>query len=569
MPTLTSPTTGEPTTITSPPVAAKSGLYWPAFGVFAFFIGFFCIWASLDHTAPTWDGAGHALRGYQCADILKAHICVSHKVMNLLTVNSFYPPFTYFCHGLLHTVLGGGEWVDALGRLFWYGLAGFSIYKTAALVLEDRATAALATAIFYLYPGTYGVSHAILLLDIPLTSMIFLSIWRMCVWRTQQTWGQAVVLGVVLGLACLTKQTAALFFAVPAILLVAQAIWRKQWASVAQLGLVGLLSGGLFLLWAVPNFTAFKEFVAQNQSVMHNEGPLALWSGNLWQYSYLATTALSPLGVIALLVGLPHLRVQKRLWLWVATACGALVLHTVLNWIPQFRYLLPAAGYTAILSAAGIMMLWRTEKFWYRAGIVVAGLYAMLVFLDLNLTPYPINLPPSFERQTGISWIRKSYPAGMKSEPISPTPPSDDWGYDWTFNFIDKTDGHSKSTLCVLPDLAELNTPGFMYYARVRESGVILTTYRLWSMAGYDFIDPPNLPWVRWFLLLQNSNQKAGREFCNEAAKQRYDKFVNMLKTDKTYALAARKNIPGGGELLLYMNTTRPAEPIVDTKGRR
>jgi hypothetical protein len=531
------------------------GIYWPALVVFGVFIGFFAIWASLDHTTPTWDGAGHALRGYQCADILQAHTAFKHKVLNLLTVNSFYPPFSYFVHGLLHLTLGDGAWIDGLARFLWYSLAGVSLYKTATTLLKDQAVGAVAAAIFYLYPGTFGVSHSILLLDMPLTAMIFFSTWQLARWYEQPTWAKTVALGFALGCTFLTKQTALMFFALPLTILFAQSCWRKNWRSALQLVCVGLIAGGCFLCWALPNLAAFKQFVGQNQDAMKKPSMLALWANNLWLYVYLGSIALSPLGLAIFSLSLFNRSALNKLWLVLATAGGALILHTVLNWIPQFRYILPATAFTAILSAAAIVPLWRSNARYVRATMLVAGVYALYVFVEMNLSPWPLPVTAAVERATGIGWIRQSYPVGMKSEPISPTPSTGDWGYDWTFNKIQELDGAQKSTLCVLPDLAELNTPGFMYYARVRRSPVQLTTYRLWSMVGYDFIDPPNLPWVRWFLLLQNSNQKAGREFCTPAAASRYQKLVTLLKTDKAFVLMGRKNIPGGGELLLYRNT--------------
>jgi hypothetical protein len=216
---------------------------------------------------------------------------------------------------------------------------------------------------------------------------------------------------------------------------------------------------------------------------------------------------------------------------------------------------LPATAYTAVLSGALIVTWWRSDRKYAKPALVLTGAYALFVFLEVNLSPWPLPIPVAVEQATGISWIRKSYPAGMKSEPVSPTPFGGDWGYDWTFDTIKQADGNEKSTLCVLPDLAELNTPGFMYYAKARGSAVQLTTYRLWSMVGYDFIDPPNLPWVRWFLVLQNCREKDGREFATPAAAQRYQKLIKLLRTDKTYKLVGVKSIPAGGELLLYRNT--------------
>lgn len=533
------------------PAKLAGSVYLPAVFVIAFFVGVLLLWSMLDHTIPVWDSAAHLLRGYQCVDIAQAHMGFRHKIKTLSQISSFYTPLTYYLHAVLISALGPASWVDVIPRLSWYATACVSLYLLARKCFDDKMVATYAVAVWCLYPGAYGVSRAFALLDIPMTAMVFLSLWAGLVWNQQRTWRNAALLGLVLGLTFLTKQTAVLFLIAPMAFLFLREARHKNLQTCLMLVLSGAIGGLFFAAWAIPNYKAFKEFVGQNQSVMADQPIMTLFFGNLTNYITAGATVISLVGTILFIAALIFAKNKSKTWFVATGILSALFFHSILNWIPQFRYMLPATGLTAMITASLLVQLWRSQQPTKRLLVGALAAYGAFIFVSLSFTPWPLPIISALEVPTGLSLVRQYYGTDQISEPFWPRPKSD-WGHDWLISSMQQQVGDAQIPLHLFSDTKELNAGGLAYVAKLHKSKIMPITFRQWSMAGYDFAyTKEQLDWCKWFAVLQNSTQAAGREFRTKDAQSNYDKLIALVTNDPTYEKVGTKALPDGSSLLL------------------
>lgn len=537
-----------------PESVARNKIYAPAVLLLTLLVGSLIYWCVLDHHIPVWDSACHLLRGYDCADLIQAHIGFRRKVLSLLTVSSFYTPLTYYLHGLLIAGFGASIWVDVLPKIFWYATCLTGLYLLARKSFGDRLPATITVAIWATYPCTYGLSRAFALLDVPMTAMVFLSLWLCMVWDGAKSWRNACLLGLMMGLTFLTKQTAVIFLITPMLFLLGRALIRGDKKSFSMLVVAGIIGGAFFGAWAVPNYAAFKHFVAQNQSVLANQPFHELFLTNLRGYLEQAAREISIGGLAAFLAALAALAFsthRKTLSFVGLASISAFVLHCCLNWIPQFRYLLPVTGFTAMVTAAFLIGLWQSRTLMAKGVAIIFALYGSTIFVLLSFSPHPLHIPRAVEEATGFGAIRGPYVTDQISEPYWPHPKAD-WGHEWILGEIAKRENNKPVSLCLLPDTKELNVPGFDYFARLHRSTVKPTSFRYWTMTGYDFVyGPEQLKNIKWYAVLKNSKQDAGREFRGSKSETAYRSLIELLSDQQQYETVGQKLLPDSSVLFL------------------
>lgn len=526
-------------------------VYFPAVVVICFFVAALAIWTMLDHHVPVWDSAGHLSRSYQCADLLQAHMGFRRKVLSLVTVSSFYPPLTYYLHGGLLALLGPSALVDSAPKLFWYGLALMGVYLVAKESFSDRRTGAVAAALWAMYPGLYGNSRALALLDIPLCAMVFLSLYFCLVWNKSQTLRHAALLGTCLGLTFLTKQTAAIFLAVPIALLFVKACMHRRRNSAMMLVFASGIGISFFGLWYLANYIAFREFVAQNQSVMQRLSFAELFQSNIRTYVDQTVTALTVFGTALFGFGCLQVTRLRQGWLIGASAVSALLIHSALDWTPQFRYLEPATVFPAIITASLLVAMWQSKYLLFKLIPHLVALVGISTFVLLSFFPYPFPIAKEFEKSIGFDKVRAPFGTDQVAEPFWPRPDLD-WGHGWLVSIIEKREGGKEAYICLLSDTQELNQPSLMYYCLLHRSKVRSTSFRTWTMAGYEFnYTKEQLRYIKWFGVLKNTDKMPCREFRSLQAEQNFKDLINQLSDRRQYALVGIKRLPDGSELHL------------------
>lgn len=521
--------------------------------VICLFVGLLVIWSAIDHTVPNWDSACHLLKGYQCHDLFREHTAIKHKLMDLMHVSTFYPPLVYWVEGLSHFLPLSGQLVDLLPRMTAYSLACIALYKLASHVLEDCKTAAIAVALFCFYPGMYGVSHAAGLLDVPLVASVFVTLWSLQAWRTNKTFLGALLAGVAAGLAILTKQSAAFFIAPAYLYLFCELLSERDHRNVLVLSVSGLVAASLPAPWFIVNFADMKNFIATNRGANLPDSLLGLVSNNARDYALGMRsnlgTVLTGLFLLSLFIKRPG---HKQAMVAVASVVGCLALLP-LAWVPGPRYLLPALGWIAIVSAAGIVQLWDTKRLLPRAFVACVLAHAALTFYCLNFTPYPLPQLSTLERNGIVE--RDYYDIENRSVPGPPMPYSN-WA-DYIFGCIQQRSSlHQPTSLCVLAEKQQVGPAALQYLVRMHDYKIGVVTFATWTMKGFRFdYTPEQFDSVDWFLKLEGSppfDSPWQKPFCDDDSVGKYQWIVRRLKNPRLFERVGRNRLPDGSFEVLY-----------------
>lgn len=524
--------------------AQSRKIYWPAVTVITIAVLGLAVWSMLDYSLPRWDDSCHLLRGDECATILKSREALSHKIAKLATFSSYYPPLIYYVHGILVALLGFSPLANVLPKFFWFGLSLVSLYLLGRKVFVDKRVATVAVAIFSTYPLILGSSHKFLV-DIPMTAMVFASLWRLLEWKDKPTWPNATILGITMGLAFLSKQSAALFLAAPlAVLLIANL--RRNRQSALMLVFAGAVASSLLLSWVIPNYSACRETVA---TLNGNGAPAASFQGsfsNLISYITQIPQAFSLVGLSGALASLLYFPAQRQLWLPALGVLSALLALTCVPWLPttpQIRYAMPLLGFTALSTAALLVFLWQREAVLSKGLVLAFCGYMLLQYSFLNFVP--IHNAASMPLQAFFPQSKDAYT------------PFEDWGHEWIVKTVDEAAHHQPAWLIVLPDKSKLTVGGIKYVAKLHNSPVQPTTWRVFTVQGYQFDYPEEmLTYPNYYLVMEGSQKKDGAKFIDQKTEQRFNNLISILKTSGNHERIGSKTLPDGSVLTLF--NTKP-----------
>lgn len=527
-------------------------IYWPIVGVIGAFLVGLSVWLLLDHSMPRWDMTCHLMRGHECASILQAHQNVFHKIAKLVTFTSYYPPLTYYVHGALVAILGPSLFVDASLRIFWLGLCCLSLFLVGQKLFKDKIVATLSVAVFCTYPLICGASHTAMI-DLPMAGMVFLSLWRLLEWKDHKTWRNSAIFGIALGLALLSKQSAALFVFAPLTVLLISYLRTSRKMALMLIVSVAIASAFL-LVWLIPNYSTCKEIVSTMNGTKVPDGSVTdsckyVYSNsfieNLLVYEDLSAKGFSLIGLVAFLASLSCLAAQRKLWIPVLGSIGALVVLTGVPWlpaVPEARFIMPVLGYAALSTACLLVWLWRSQS--------ALAKFIVLVFCGAMVVQYTLMnfVPEQLYRSWGLLPLAKQLQLSDYSYK-----PFEDWGNEWVVRTVDKAANHQPSWLIVLPDKRSLQVGGLKYLARICNTQVQPTTWRIFTIDGYVFDYPPEvLKYPNYYLVMQGSKEADGFKFVDTATAKRFVDLIKILKTSRDFERIGTKSLPDGSVLVLY-----------------
>lgn len=361
----------------------------------SFFFLLFLVWTSLDRTIPMWDAAYHLADGYSTRDLLLEHICLKKKLLAILKISTWYPPLFQWvlCFFLLMPV--PSSLAERLPAIAFYGIGIFAIYRLGRLLCNDPTIASVAASIYATIPVVCTCTHSRGLLDTPLTSMCMLAIWLMARWNLSQTLANSLILGLAVGLTCLTKQTGILYLMPPVILLVIQRIRLGDFAALKKLTYGLALGGVLYLSWFLPNLYGIRKELDQwVDSFSYLGSGLPLWFRQMNFYLIdKAPKCLSLPLTIVFVVSLFNLRAQRNLRLPASTFIGFFILCAFCWDARTFRYALPIVGYISLSSAALLVDFWRSGRVLLKAFDISFAVYLLALYFSISFTPYPFPRP--------------------------------------------------------------------------------------------------------------------------------------------------------------------------------
>lgn len=183
----------------------------------------------------------------------------------------FRAPFYVFCLGLLYAVFGTSLWV---GRLFGIAIGIVSVFMTYLLGrrIANKRVGIIAALIHAVYPLTLYF-EAELLLDPLFTLLLQIAVYLLIIWLEKKTPHKALAVGLILGLAAITRPTALVILP---LLIIAAIIYRKSIPKYAiQLSLFVIGSG----LVIIPVF-ARNLAIANDPVLISSQGGINFYIGN-------------------------------------------------------------------------------------------------------------------------------------------------------------------------------------------------------------------------------------------------------------------------------------------------
>ena len=183
----------------------------------------------------------------------------------------FRAPFYVFCLGMLYSVFGISLWV---GRIFGAAIGIVSVLMTFLLGrrIANARVGTVAAVIHAVYPIVLYF-EAELLLDPLFTLLLQVALYRLLIWLETKKPGEALIVGLILGLAAITRPTVLVL--VPP-LLIAVIIFRRSIPKyVTQLALLVIGLGIVITPVFVRNLA-----VAGDPVLISSQGGINFYIGN-------------------------------------------------------------------------------------------------------------------------------------------------------------------------------------------------------------------------------------------------------------------------------------------------
>jgi len=518
------------------------------------------VWVAFDHSTPCYDTAVHRLASMTICDLLHHAHCRSLEwYRSLFAVNSLYPPLFYFLSGSLKVIFGRLSCTDRIVNLMFVAIQFWAVYQAALLTCKSRTEALMAGIIVFLYPLTFWAAHNVLL-DCGANAMVALGLCTFLWWSKGATASKSLLLGLVLGLAALTKSHTIAFFVGPVLVELVRTLKERSLWRFKQLGLTVLLSGSIVLPWlllAGPTVFRFVADIQQQDFGIHNR--VAECFDNLYRYSLIdpGGLLLSPLWFAVFVAGLLYAMrtlTPEKVYLIASLLVGILVCSSF-RWVHQARYIAPISAITAILSADVLGQAWLSRKLLPRALCALVFGLAALQFLIMGFAPYPIQLPDWLEKLSKKSVVGYGQPRAVRGAmgvSFYPIPPQD-WGMVWTLSTIERMSQGREQIIGALPNSDAFGSAPLTYLILSRGYSSPLIPCRKYTVGG-DLVvfDPDFVTKAADWYVLKTGDQ--GREFVDQKSSIAYRRWCEFVRSSSQFYLFATKSLPDGGILQLYHN---------------
>lgn len=521
-----------------------------ALSVVAFLVSFSICWFSLDHHLPTTDEAGHILNSLAYGELYShAHPFNLSWWKKMLTVSTFYPPSSYLLGGFLKLLLHQSRTADAALECIYYSILILSTYACARQVGLAKYGAAGSALIVGLYPGMTLMHHAFML-DLPLASMVAFGIAVLFFWAKDPNPRRSILVGIVLGIACLTKQLVGCYLAPPALLLFLTLLKTyKLSKTLVASALLACAVACIVTPWTVTNLDTTIGLANYNKECM------AL-SKNVVQSSFIDNVSFYIQSLVRncslplFIFFVASFCTTSKKWhlqllpLTTSGIFGILILSSC-TWCELVdRYTIAALLPIAIYTGLGAQNLLHPGS--PRAAAIAAALTVLAIaqFTALNFSPYPINflLPEISTNLTHLpKWCRSKNDC-----PIA----RDQWGTEEAITFIDQYEKNAPAWVNILANQAELNAHSFQLIATEKHSSMRPTTSLQWTLAG-DKLDfsPQTALNFQWYLIRSGAS---GYKFITPQSETNYNKLKEFIAKSGHYKMVWSHELPDSETLYLY-----------------
>lgn len=462
------------------------------------------LWLGLDQSVPAWDAADYLTGSLAYWQALQTPQWFSPTWWtDLWLMSSKIPPLVYLSTTPIISSVGKEPDQIILIFLLFSAILLTSVYSLGA-VLFNRRVGLWAAGFCILMPVLYE-ARLEYLLDFPLTAMVTLALLCLTLWREQsnpadkpnnssqsgdtahavapsaavslvrrllqpnlryrwRSWGWAIVAGITVGLALMTKQSAGLFLLVPLVWCGVETLWQRAWERLAQFILLAWATVPVWYPWYRTNWllilTSSRRATIDSAAL---QGSPSLLSLDAWTFylRYLPWMVSVPLVIVPFLGLLlfwrrsrlgrqwqgsldyePKSQVYRQqafgaaqrslIWLLVFLA-GAYLLST-LNPNKDPRYFAPALPGLAVVLAYGMTLLPRSWR-WVQWGsltlavlLMVAGLFPIFANASLPKQRYPNHFFPKrgqpYPHAAVITEVRQVAPHLRSTIGVLPSTPA-------------------------------------------------------------------------------------------------------------------------------------------------
>ena len=549
---------------------------WICFSILVVIALSLALWVSFDHSIPCWDTAAHKLNSFKVYQLLRhPHLSHLYWYRNIFAVSPLYPPLYYFVSALLKFIAGAAVNTEFISNLIFMTVLFFSLNYAAQAVSKDKLTGILCGCLVFLYPAVYWSAH-IASLDFAAIAMVALGLACFLWWADIPNTRKSIVLGLVLGLAALTKNNTPIFFIGPILTDLIFALLSKDrkkcdYARIKQLAIVAASSFIVILPWLILAGPTVVKFIASIQQQnfhlnSYSSGSTDLAS-NLGTSSWIADfvthcqwftlqdlpVILSPLFCGCFLIALVTSRPFNRntIYLLAAIICS-IIAASAFRWPHQFRYIVPVVAPMAILTTQMFAQMWQSHRTTWRLALATIIFIGILQFIYDAWCPYPLHSPAwtkiimqalgeDFKMHVGLPEV-----SGVSVNPL----PENDWGTVWALLAIEASGGRRPTSLMIVPGCDEINCSSYYYLTKVNNNGIEVATPRQHTETG-DLVqfDPKLATWYEWYIL-KTGNQ--GRQMYNSASMAAYSQWCEFVRNKKLYMLVKTKLLPDGSTMELY-----------------
>jgi 4-amino-4-deoxy-L-arabinose transferase-like glycosyltransferase len=507
------------------------------------------LWFALDHSVPAWDQADYLNGVLNYWEALQTPEWFNSQWWrSFWLLSNKIPPLNYILTAPLVNLFGTSEDAATTIMLFYSGVLLVSVYGLG-IVLFDVTTGLWAAGLCQLIPGLYN--HRLeFILDYPLTTVITFSFWLLTVYffsraKSFTSWILAILAGISLGLAVLTKQTALFFLFCPLVAILINFIKNRQWLCLTQFISYLIAAIAVAFPWYRTNWllilTSGKRATVDSAIA---EGDPALNTLAAWTYyAQILPDLLSWSLLLVPLAGFLFYLLRKYLkrgtklntnyfaadkWSWLAVFLLGGYFLSSLNINKDARYILPLLPVLSIVLAVGLL-LWRSR---WQNYILAATASLGLILMLLNIFPW------------GGEFIVKKLSPHAQHYPYTSKP----FPHPEVIQAINETSPYLRSVLGVLPSTPQINQHNFSFYGKQNNAKV---SGRQVGVKESEILqDSRSLDWF----LTKTGDQGSIPE--SQAA------MVQLIETGKDFKLHKSWTLPDNSQLRLYHRHF----PVVEVK---
>lgn len=425
--------------------------------VFAVLVVVVVIWVRMDRRPPEWDHANHLERALRC------HLSLADgQIWAAISGDSaFYPPLVPCAAGVLYFLFPVTPLTAQAVMLAFLALGMAATFGVARILWGDRAGLLAG----FLYGTAPFVVFSLLnfQLDLPLASIVALTLWVVLKTEGFRRPGWSVALGVVVGLGLLTKPTYLVYVLAPIVHQVfAGAHPGERRRRLAWFGVATAIAAFIALPWYGQRIVGMPFQVVDRSFKQAAEADQAALFSWIWLsfYPRVFQPQFGLLAGVACAWGLFALWADRRAraFLWLATLPALIVFSIIQN--RNLRYTLPLLPAAALVATAGVRALPRIGR-----QVAVVALIAVAA-LQVSMTTFAVPRPPTWD-------------IFLTSIVLPQEPMTTDWKQDEILDGLTKASGGKPATVSVVPNYNFLAVSNLRYEALRRNLPLEMT--RAWN----------------------------------------------------------------------------------------